>query len=175
VAVVAKPPSQYRAATRAGSGAHSSAHRSTVVLAELHGQAEDRLRTREQRYTESRRQIVEALAAIDGPVTLPSLLERAPSLAQSSAYRNLSVLEEAGVVRRLAHGADHAYYELAEDLTEHHHHLICEQCGRVQDISLGARIERSLDAGLDAVARANGFSPNRHVIDVYGRCADCHP
>lgn len=159
-----------------GDGAHRhGSRRSKAERSELHREAEDRLRAREQRYTDGRRHIVEALAGVDGPVTLPVLLEHSPSLAQSSAYRNLAVLEEAGVVRRLVHGADHAHYELAEDLTEHHHHLICERCGRVQDIGLGARMERSLDAGLDAVARENGFTPSRHVIDIYGTCASCHP
>jgi Fe2+ or Zn2+ uptake regulation protein len=140
---------------------------------DLHRQAEARLRDRDQRYTVGRRQIVDALASTDGPVTLPALLEHAPTLAQSSAYRNLGVLEEVGVVRRLVHGADHAHYELAEDLTEHHHHLICEQCGRVQDISLGPRIERSLDTALAEIVRAQGFEPQHHTIDIYGRCATC--
>lgn len=112
---------------------------------------------------------------MNAPATLPSLLVHAPSLAQSSGYRNLAVLEEAGVVRRLVHGAEHAYYELAEDLTEHHHHLICEVCGRVEDVALGARIEKSIDDGLDAVARERGFTASRHVIDVYGRCSTCNP
>lgn len=112
---------------------------------------------------------------MNAPATLPSLLVHAPSLAQSSGYRNLAVLEEAGVVRRLVHGAEHAYYELAEVLTEHHHHLICEVCGRVEDVSLGARTEKSIDDGLGAAARARGFTASRHVIDVYGRCPTCHP
>ena len=141
---------------------------------ELHRVAEERLRGREQRYTASRKVIVEALAAMEAPVTLPALLQRVPSLAQSSAYRNLAVLEEVGVVRRLVHGAEHAYYELAEDLTEHHHHLICEACGSVRDVALGARLERLIDDGLESIASQHGFATTRHVIDVYGRCASCH-
>lgn len=140
---------------------------------ELHHLVTERLGEREQRYTDSRRQIVDALAAIGHPVTLPELLGAAPSLAQSSAYRNLAVLEEAGVVRRLVHGPDHAHYELAEDLTEHHHHLICVGCGLVRDITLGHAIERSLDGALDGIAIGEGFTPTHHAIDIYGRCADC--
>jgi len=141
--------------------------------AELHQQVDERLRSREQRYTGSRRAIVEVLAGGEGPVTLPELLAQAPSLAQSSAYRNLAMLEEAGVVRRLVHGADHAFYELAEDLTGHHHHLICERCGSVQDFTLSAKVERSLDAAIDGLAEALGFAPRHHSIDIYGLCAAC--
>ena len=89
-----------------------------------------RLAGREHRYTSGRRALVDALARADGPVTLPEVLAIDPALALSSTYRNLAVMEEAGVVRRLVHGADHAHYELAEELTGHHHHLICESLRR---------------------------------------------
>jgi Fur family transcriptional regulator, ferric uptake regulator len=140
---------------------------------ELHRTVRERLSAREQRYTTGRSRIVDALVAADGPITLPELLAKQPVLAQSSAYRNLSIMEEAGIVRRLVHGAEHAHYELAEDLTEHHHHLICENCGLIRDITLNARLERSLDSAFDGVARAEGFSPRHHAIDIYGHCAAC--
>jgi Fur family transcriptional regulator, ferric uptake regulator len=140
---------------------------------ELHRIVRERLSEREQRFTTVRRQIVDAIDAADGPVTLPELLAKQPSLAQSSAYRNLSIMEEAGIVRRLVHGAEHAHFELAEDLTEHHHHLICESCGVIRDVMLTPRLERSLDSAFDGVARAEGFSPRHHAIDIYGHCAAC--
>jgi Fur family transcriptional regulator, ferric uptake regulator len=132
-----------------------------------------RLDERELRFTSGRRMIVEGLRTADGPVTLPELLEMTPGLPQSSAYRNLALMEEAGVVRRLVHGTEHARYELAESLTEHHHHLICEVCGLVRDIQLDTRLERRLDEAFDAVAAAEGFSVGRHAIDVYGVCSSC--
>jgi Fur family ferric uptake transcriptional regulator len=140
---------------------------------ELHRIARERLLDRDQRYTENRRDIVETLAAVGRPVTLPELIELSPSLAQSSAYRNLSIMEEAGVVRRLVHGAEHAHFELAEDLTEHHHHLICERCGVIRDITLDLSTEARLDRVFDDLATAAGFSPRHHNIDVYGICSDC--
>jgi Fe2+ or Zn2+ uptake regulation protein len=133
----------------------------------------DRLARHDLRYTRARRTIVDTLVRAGKPVTLPELLDLEPDLAQSSTYRNLSLMEQAGVVRRLSHGGDHARYELDEELTEHHHHLICESCGAVTDVVLEPALERSVDAGLDRVARRAGFTPRAHVIDVYGRCADC--
>ena len=141
--------------------------------AEVHRMARERLMDRDQRYTTGRRRLVEVLAGTGAPVTLPALLALAPDLSQSSAYRNLALMEEAGVVRRLVHGAEHAHYELAEDLTEHHHHLICEECGLITDITLDAALERSLDRAFDGLAEAAGFSPRHHALDVFGRCADC--
>lgn len=141
--------------------------------AEVHRLIRDRLVDRDQRYTSGRRSLIDILIESGAPLTLPELLDRAPGLSQSSAYRNLAVMEEAGVVRRLVHRGDHAHYELAEDLTEHHHHLICESCGAIWDVTLGEPIERSLDSAFDAVARAAGFTARHHAIDVYGVCADC--
>jgi Fe2+ or Zn2+ uptake regulation protein len=141
--------------------------------AELHRTVRDRLAEREQRYTAGRRRIVDALLQAGAPVTLPELLSGAPELAQSSAYRNLAIMEDAGIVRRLVHGSDHAHFELAEDLTEHHHHLVCESCGAVRDITLTPKLERSLGNAFDGLARAAGFAPRHHAIDIYGHCPDC--
>ena len=143
------------------------------MTSDLHRAAAARLADQDQQYTRNRRALVDVLAGVSGPVTLPELLARDGSLAQSSAYRNLSVLIEAGVVRRLQHGGDHARYELAEHLTEHHHHLICESCGTVVDVTLPARLESSLDRAFGDVASASGFEPSHHAIDVYGVCAPC--
>lgn len=140
---------------------------------ELHRLVGDRLGARGQRYTDNRRRIVELLAALDRPVTLPALITYDSSLAQSSAYRNLSVMEEAGVVRRLVHGTEHAHFELAEDLTEHHHHLICEQCGVIRDVTLDPVVEARLDEVFADVAAATGFRAHHHDIDVFGLCSDC--
>lgn len=142
-------------------------------LAEIHRIARDRLSDREQRYTPGRRAVIETLAIAGGPLTLPELLERSPQVSQSSAYRNLAVMEDAGVVRRLVHGSDHAHYELAEGLTEHHHHLICEVCGSIADVTLDEPLEAVLDTAFAGVAAAAGFTPREHAIDIFGRCSHC--
>ena len=139
----------------------------------LHRQVNDRLHRIDQQYTRGRRVIVEMLVDADSPMTLPELLQRAPALTQSSAYRNLAMMEEAGVVRRLVHGVEHARYELAEDLAGHHHHVVCTECGTVRDFTLDRRLESSLDAAFDEVARTAGFQLLHHDIDVFGICADC--
>ncbi len=141
--------------------------------ADIHRTVRDLLDQHDQRYTAGRRAVVAALADAGGPVTLPELIDRAPQVAQSSAYRNLAVMEEVGAVRRLVHSTEHARYELAEHLTEHHHHLICESCGSVRDVTLTPELERRLDDAFDALAAAEGFTPTHHTIDLYGRCADC--
>lgn len=140
---------------------------------ELHRTVRERLSDQGQRYTNGRQELVESLLAAEGPVTLPNLLAARKSLPQSSAYRNLLLMEQAGVVRRLVHNTGHAHYELAEDLTSHHHHLICETCGTISDVELGAQVEKALDKAFDHVTSGAGFTARHHSIDIYGRCADC--
>ena len=140
---------------------------------ELHRIVRERLSEREQRYTTGRRRILDALVAAAGPVTLPELLADQPSLAQSSAYRNLVVLEEAGVAHRVVTSDERSRYELAEDLMGHHHHLICTSCGRVDDFTVSSQMERSLEAALERAVEGTGFRAAAHRLDVIGTCATC--
>jgi Fe2+ or Zn2+ uptake regulation protein len=125
------------------------------------------------RYTTSRRAVVAILATTDRPLTIPEILALDDSLAQSSAYRNLTELIGAGVVHRIIAGDEYSHFELAEDLTSHHHHLVCTSCGRVSDVTLTDAVEATLDAALAKVATAQGFRAEHHRLDVLGRCAGC--
>ena len=140
---------------------------------ELHTTASQRLRGEGLRYTASRRAVVEVLSESDRPLTIPEILERDRSLAQSSAYRNLNELIAAGVVHRIVAGDEYSHFELAEDLTSHHHHLVCTHCGRVEDVTLDEELESSLTAALERVAGREGFDAEHHRLDVLGRCAAC--
>jgi Fur family ferric uptake transcriptional regulator len=140
---------------------------------DVHSTADERLRRDGQRYTENRRVIVDALRVADRPVTVGELLDVSKGMAQSSAYRNLSVLEDAGVVRRLVTADDTSRYELAEDLTGHHHHLICEICGSVIDIDVPTALEDGVSSLSAAVATEHGFRVDHHRLDLVGVCAAC--
>jgi Fur family ferric uptake transcriptional regulator len=140
---------------------------------ELHDLVEDRLRRVDQRYTDGRRALVDVLAAAGGPVSIGDIADRLPDLPRSSAYRHLVDLQTAGVIRRVAANDEYARFELAEDLTEHHHHLLCTNCGNVSDITPTASFERTIARQLDFLAEAQGFEPHSHRVDVLGLCALC--
>lgn len=140
---------------------------------DLHATASERLAADGQRYTTRRRTLVELLSEIDQPLTIPQLLQRRGELAQSSVYRNLAVLEAAGVVHRIVTSDEFARYELADDLTEHHHHLICSSCGDVADFVVPDDVEHDLAAALGKVADRAGFTMRQHNLDLVGTCATC--
>jgi len=140
---------------------------------ELHVTIGDRLASAGQRYTSSRRALVDVLARATQPLAIPDILAAGPGLAQSSVYRNLAALEQAGAVHRIVASGDFARYELAEDLTEHHHHLICTTCGDVADFTAPPALERSLGKAMAEVAGGTGFTPARHRLDLLGTCPSC--
>jgi Fur family ferric uptake transcriptional regulator len=139
----------------------------------LHDEIEGRLRRRGLRYTDGRRAIVELLIASDHPVHIGEIAKALPEMPRSSAYRHLADLQAAAVVRDLPAGDDYARFELVEDLTEHHHHLLCTSCGRVIDVPASAELETALRTHLDGLARQAGFRPEHHRVDVFGRCDRC--
>jgi len=143
------------------------------MIAELHEITAERLAADGQRYTRNRQAIVRILSTANKPLALSEVLDAGDQLAQSSVYRNLVILEEAGVVRKVVATDEFARYELAEDLTEHHHHLLCSGCGAVEDFTLPARVERSVEAALNTAARRTGFRGSHHRLDLVGLCAAC--
>jgi len=141
---------------------------------QLHDAIAERLRHVDQRYTAGRRLLVELLANASRPSTIPELLEGRPTLAQSSVYRNLVVLEEVGVAHRVVTSDERSRYELAEDLMGHHHHMICTSCGRVDDFTVSPQTERGLAAALRRAVDGTGFMTDGHRLDVVGTCAACN-
>jgi Fe2+ or Zn2+ uptake regulation protein len=139
----------------------------------VHDQAASMLRQDDNRYTSGRRRLVEVMEAANGPLTLPQILAEDSVLTQSSAYRNLDVLAQSGVIRRLIAAGDHAAFELAEPLLGHHHHLICLSCGSIEDIHIGEPTELAIDSALGAAAKEVGFRPMHHSLDLHGHCARC--
>jgi Fe2+ or Zn2+ uptake regulation protein len=127
----------------------------------------------DQRYTKARRALVETLAAAGRPLSIPEILGAAPTIPQSSAYRNITALIDAKAVRRVAGSDDHGRFELAEDLAGHHHHLICETCGHVLDIAASPRLERALAEAARFAEEDTGFSVDDHRMDLVGTCRDC--
>lgn len=141
--------------------------------ADLHGVAEQRLRRIDQRYTSGRRAIVELLMSAGHPVSIGDIAERLPGLPRSSAYRHLTDLQAAGLIRRVSASDDFTRFELAEDLTEHHHHLLCVSCGRVTDVTPPPGFERQVAGAVSDLAGAAGFQAHSHRLDILGMCADC--
>ncbi|MEX0869784.1 MAG: transcriptional repressor, partial [Nitriliruptoraceae bacterium] len=101
------------------------------------------------------------------------LMDLGATQSQSSLYRNLAILEQCGAVHRIASSDDVTRFELAEELSEHHHHLVCATCGRLEDMTLPIDVERALSGAADAASRAHDFAVESHRLELVGTCAAC--
>ena len=151
---------------------HPDAHEGAID--DLHVTVGRRLRVAGMRYSRSRYAVVEVMAGAGRPLTLPEILavDAGRRLAQSSAYRNLGELVDVGVARRVDAGDDRSRFELHESLTGHHHHLVCDSCGRVEDFHVPDELEKQV-AALVEVAAEGGFRVDAHRFDMLGRCTEC--
>jgi len=97
-----------------------------------------------------------------------ALAERDRRVSRASIYRILEELEEVNVVQRVDVGAGITRYEPLRHGRGHHHHLVCENCGRLEPFS---------DEGLErAIARLSDRVPldvSEHEVLLRGACEDC--
>ncbi len=86
----------------------------------------------------------------------------------ASVYRVLDELAELRLVQRVEIGDGVARYEPAYADGDHHHHLVCDDCGRVDAFS-----DSSLEAALERVAGKLGYDVDAHEVVLHGACGDC--
>jgi len=133
-----------------------------------------RLNDHHIRYTKGRQTVVDVLSASDGPLSAAEIHGKLRGrVPLSSLYRSLSVLEEAGVlVPHFGHKTV-TRYELAEWLRGHHHHLVCLDCGSVDDIELPENLESEVTQLVTGIGSMAKFSPVNHSLEIEGRCVRC--
>lgn len=120
--------------------------------------------------TRQRRLILEALLDTEGHLTAPEIYQRArtqlPHLNKSTVYRTLESLKERGLVTETDLGDGILGYHPAEK--GHHHHLICEKCGKVQEMG-----DATLSRLKAALLRRYGFRADLKHLAVFGKCKQC--
>jgi Fur family ferric uptake transcriptional regulator len=115
----------------------------------------------------SRRRVVELLASEHCAVTALEIDRRLDSVGRASVYRTLEQLEQLRLVQRVDIGGDAAGYERM-DPEEHHHHLVCEECGRLVPFA-----DRSLEQAIEAISHGADFEVTAHDVSLRGKCSRC--
>lgn len=129
-----------------------------------------RLTAAGERVTQQRLVVAEMLARAGRQLTAAELYERVrraqPSLGRATVFRTVERLVEAGVARRLE--LDGHVYAYVACQPEHHHHLSCTTCGRVEEIP-----ESWVEPIATRAAERSGFEIDDARLDFYGRCGAC--
>lgn len=140
----------------------------------LDREIEQRLHDHGVRYTRGRRAVVTALRQNDGPLSAAELhRETGAEIPISSLYRTLAVLAEAGVTVPHLGTKGLTRYELAEWIIGHHHHLVCIDCGAVDDIDVPQTYENQVRQLVDDIGSMASFAATGHALEIEGRCARC--
>ena len=90
-----------------------------------------------------------------------------PSVGQTTVYRTLKLLTEAGLAREVRFGDNKTYYEHHYN-HEHHDHMICTECGKVIEF-----FSPDIESLQDEMADNFGFKPTHHSLRLWGICAEC--
>jgi Fur family ferric uptake transcriptional regulator len=91
------------------------------------------------------------------------LMEERADIGLATVYRVLTQFEQAGLLNRSNFESGKAVYEINEG--QHHDHLVCLDCGRVEEF-YDAEIEKRQQA----VALAKGFEISDHALAIYASC-----
>jgi len=130
----------------------------------------DRLAAAGERVTRQRLLVADALASVGRRVTAQDLYARLrrrdPRIGRATVFRTLEALVTAGVARRLEQGGHVSGYVACRP--EHHHHLACDRCGRVEEIG-----EDLITPVAERVAVEHGFQIDDARLDFYGLCERC--
>lgn len=86
----------------------------------------------------------------------------------ASVYRALEALVDLRLVKRVDAGDGISRFEPAPADGDHHHHLVCRDCGKVEAFT-DPRLERTIDR----IAGGLGYSVEEHEVVLTGACADC--
>jgi len=88
-----------------------------------------------------------------------------PDLSLGTIYRNLNILIEQGLIRKIDFGSTFDRYDAN---TRPHYHFICERCGSISDLKIPIDDELNKRVELDTRYKAK-----RHRIEFYGLCDKC--
>jgi len=134
--------------------------------------ARDTLERDGYRLSAPRSAVVETLATLGCSVTAKEIAdrlhERGEDVGVASIYRTLDLLDKLRLARRVDAAEGVARYEPVDPSGEHHHHLVCESCGRVRAFE-----DHDLEHAIEELSRRVDYAIDAHDVTLRGECPDC--
>jgi Fur family ferric uptake transcriptional regulator len=127
------------------------------------------------RLTGPRQAVVEALVDHGAPMSVAEIRDRLKGRPVNlvSIYRAVNLLCELGLLRVVDTTKGKQRFELAEQFTGHHHHLVCQVCGNVEDLDGCLLEDDALNAIRQRVRRLRNFRLTGHDLKLVGVCRRC--
>jgi Fur family transcriptional regulator, ferric uptake regulator len=96
------------------------------------------------------------------------LRQRGQRIGTASVYRALGVLSEVGLLHKVAVAGSPVRFELVLPGGEHHHHIVCDRCGRTVAFS-----DERLESAVHAISERTSFDVQAHDVTLHGTCEAC--
>jgi len=126
--------------------------------------------SRTLRNSKQRQTILDLVAASPEHMSAEEIYQQArlsqPNISLGTVYRNLDTLSEQGLIIRSSFADGKARYEMAG--LDHHHHLICLQCGEIRNL-----VQCPMAPSLEAALQEADFQAVQHQFEIYGYCREC--
>jgi Fur family ferric uptake transcriptional regulator len=120
----------------------------------------------------ARRAVIELLSAQDCCLTAQEIFDGLRSSGRhvgiASVYRVLELLTAEGFVQRIDLGSGSSRYEPVRQSGDHHHHLVCDSCGKVEAFE-----DPALEQALSRVEESSGYQVAAHDVVLHGSCETC--
>ncbi len=126
----------------------------------------ERLELRGHRITSSRRRVLDAVLAQQAHFTVDDLLHTTRKVGRATVFRTMKILLDLNIVCRVMMDDGALHYRLSTG--RHHHHLVCTNCGRVEDFS-----NCDVNSLVRDLQSATQYEIEAHWLEVYGRCQSC--
>lgn len=130
------------------------------------------LRTQGHKITKNRTSILEYLSSKIEPVSADAILAHIQNEHQAvnktTIYRELFFLLEKNFIHEVEFGDGKKRYEIVLN-RPHHHHIICINCRKVQDIPL----EKDFENQKSKIEHITGFQLTSHMLEFFGLCKVC--
>jgi Fur family ferric uptake transcriptional regulator len=126
----------------------------------------ERLELRGHRITPSRRRVLDAVLAQPAHFTVDDVLRSTRNVGRATVFRTMKLLLDLNLVCRILLDDGTLHYRVST--RGHHHHLVCTDCGRVEDFT-----KCDVEPLVRELAKATDYEIQAHWLEVYGRCQTC--
>lgn len=127
------------------------------------------LKTSGLKSTEARAAVLSCLETGKHPMDAATLFEflktQNISADQATVYRILNTFYEKGIIKRIEIGEGKYRYEVEK---AHHHHLVCTNCGKIEDIEIDLTEDFDRE-----ISKKKGFKVTSHSLEFFGLCRSC--
>lgn len=129
------------------------------------------LKTKGFRLTKARSMLIQVLEENQTPLSIDDLIKKLESkktsVNKTTVYREIQFLEKQNVISAVEFGDGKKRYELSGP--NHHHHIVCLNCGRIKDIPLS----KDLDKHEKNIAKITNYKIINHSLEFFGYCQNC--